>query len=91
MGDESLNGDGVRFEPKEALVSGVDGLDSLRYIISQSPNFLHQGGWLLVEHGCDQGLEVRKLFLSRGYSEVSTHSDLNHRERATLGCIKRSC
>ena len=91
MGDESLDGDGVRFEPRDALVSGVDGLESLRYIISQSPNFLHQGGWLLVEHGCDQGLEVRKLFLSRGYSEVSTHSDLNHRERITLGCTKRSC
>ncbi len=88
IGDDKLDGDGVRFEPKEALVSGVDGLDSLRYIISQSSKFLHHGGWLILEHGCDQGAEVRKLFLSRGYGEVSTYSDLNHRERITLGCFK---
>ena len=90
IGDENLDGDGVRSEPKEALVSGVDGLDSLRYIISQSPNFLHHDGWLIVEHGCDQGAEVRQLFLSEGYVEVLIYSDLNHQERITLGCANCS-
>ncbi|WP_238984816.1 peptide chain release factor N(5)-glutamine methyltransferase [Ectothiorhodospira haloalkaliphila] len=42
-------------EPREALVSGADGLDDLRQIVAGAPDHLLAGGWLLVEHGADQG------------------------------------
>ncbi|HEY6597955.1 MAG TPA: peptide chain release factor N(5)-glutamine methyltransferase, partial [Pseudomonadales bacterium] len=42
-------------EPRLALVAGVDGLDALRNIIDGAPHRLADEGWLLVEHGFDQG------------------------------------
>ena len=45
----------VRFEPASALVSGAEGLDDLILLIGQSVMFLKPNGWLLVEHGYDQG------------------------------------
>ena len=45
----------VRFEPASALVSGDDGLNDLRLVCSQSVDYLADGGWLLLEHGFDQG------------------------------------
>ena len=75
----------VRFEPSSALVSGVDGLDDLKLIVTQSPDYLVTGGWLLVEHGYDQGSAVRNLFVSAGFSNVTTRRDYNHLDRVTLG------
>ena len=48
-------------EPLAALVSGPEGLDALRTIIGQSPRVLRTGGWLVLEHGFDQGGAVRTL------------------------------
>jgi len=75
----------VRFEPSSALVSGVDGLDDLKLIVTQSPDYLVTGGWLLVEHGYDQGSAVRNLFVSAGFSNVTTRRDYNDLDRVTLG------
>ena len=41
-------------EPRQALVSGADGLDDIRRIVAQAPAHLAPGGWLLLEHGWDQ-------------------------------------
>ena len=43
------------------------------------------GGWLLVEHGWDQGAAVRVLFKQAGFVEVATEADLEERDRVTLG------
>lgn len=75
----------VRFEPASALVSGVDGLDDIRVIISQSTSYLRANGWLVIEHGCDQGPAARDLMLSTGFSQVATHQDYNHLDRVTVG------
>ena len=83
--DPHLEQGDVRFEPSSALVSGADGLDDLRKIVSQSPDYLADGGWLLVEHGCEQGNAVRELFISAGFSEVVTQRDYNNLDRVTLG------
>jgi release factor glutamine methyltransferase len=79
-----LKGD-LRFEPRMALASGVDGLDALRVIASGAPRHLLPGGWLLVEHGHDQGAAVRELFTAAGLQGVATERDLEQRERVTLG------
>ena len=65
----------LRFEPPAALVSGADGLDALRVIIAQVPNYLKPGGWLLLEHGYDQGETVPALLREYGFVAVSDHRD----------------
>jgi release factor glutamine methyltransferase len=65
----------LRFEPFTALVSGVDGLQALRTLIAQAPNSLRFGGWLLLEHGYDQGESVPALLTACGFVEVADHQD----------------
>jgi release factor glutamine methyltransferase len=84
-GDPHLSQGDVRFEPASALVSGDDGLDDLRLVCSQSVDYLADGGWLLLEHGFDQGAAVRELLERAGFNSVETRPDLNGCERITLG------
>ena len=85
-GDRHLTQGDVRFEPASALVSGSDGLDDLRLLIAESVNYLADRGWLMVEHGYQQGPAVRELFRQAGFKAVETRADLNGLERITLGC-----
>lgn len=84
--DPHLQRGDVRFEPSSALVAGLDGLDALRIIIGQAPMHLSPHGWLLVEHGYDQGNSVRRLFDLTGFKQIKTHADLNLQDRVTMGC-----
>jgi len=83
--DHHLTQGDVRFEPASALVSGSDGLDDLRLIVGQAPDWLVEGGWLLVEHGFDQAEAVAELFRARGFKDVETRRDYGNRDRMTLG------
>lgn len=83
--DPHLGQGDLRFEPRSALASGPDGLDAIRLIVSQAPTYLLPGGWLLVEHGNDQGAAVRALFQGQGFAQVATARDLERRERVTRG------
>ncbi|MGB2679789.1 MAG: peptide chain release factor N(5)-glutamine methyltransferase [Candidatus Competibacter sp.] len=65
----------LRFEPAEALVAGAGGLDALRAIIAQAPSCLSPGGWLLLEHGYDQGEAAPALLRQRGFVEVVDYPD----------------
>lgn len=75
----------VRFEPRSALVAAKEGLADLAWIIAQSRRFLRPGGWLLLEHGWQQGEAVRALFSDQGYVQVETCRDYGDNERLTLG------
>lgn len=66
----------LRHEPMEALTSGTDGLDDIRTLVDQAPAWLQWGGWLLFEHGYDQGDAVQALLASRGFSHVQARTDL---------------
>lgn len=83
--DPHLKQGDLRFEPRSALASGPDGLDAIRVIAHDAPLHLHPGGWLLVEHGHDQGPAVRMLLAAAGLESVSTERDLEQRDRVTLG------
>ncbi|MDY7568126.1 peptide chain release factor N(5)-glutamine methyltransferase [Pseudomonas sp. RTC3] len=83
--DPHLVAGDVRFEPSSALVAGVDGLDDLRVIITQAPDYLDVGGWLLLEHGYDQAAAVRDLMAGQGFERVHSRKDLGGHERITLG------
>ncbi len=77
--------DALRYEPAPALSSGADGLDAIRIIASAAPAHLRSGGWLLLEHGRDQGDAVRALLQAAGFDRVETCRDLERRDRVTLG------
>ncbi|EPJ86857.1 hemK protein [Pseudomonas sp. CFII64] len=83
--DPHLVAGDVRFEPSSALVAGAEGLDDLRLIVDQAPAHLNAGGWLLLEHGFDQGVAVRELLSSKGFEKIQTRRDLGEHERITFG------
>ena len=82
--DHHLKEGDVRFEPESALVSGEDGLDDIRFLIREAPNWLADGGWLMLEHGYDQGEAVRGLFSTAGWRNIETRRDYGANERLTL-------
>lgn len=86
--DPHLGQGDVRFEPDSALVSGADGLDDLRHIIVQAPAYLRPAGWLLLEHGYDQGASVRELLTESGFIDVQTRRDYGGQERVTFGRLE---
>ena len=75
----------VRFEPLTALVAGDHGLADIVHIIEQSKHMLTPGGYLLLEHGWQQGQAVRDAFTRSGYQAVETCRDYGGNERITLG------
>ena len=83
--DPHLTAGDVRFEPPEALVSGPHGLDMLETLAREAPPRLACGGWLVLEHGHDQGPAVRALLAGAGLGAVETMRDLAGNERVTLG------
>ncbi|MEO6664861.1 MAG: peptide chain release factor N(5)-glutamine methyltransferase [Rubrivivax sp.] len=72
-------------EPIEALTSGADGLDALRTIIAGAPGHLLPGGWLLLEHGHDQGPAVQQLLRAAGFGGIETRNDLAGLARCSRG------
>lgn len=84
-GDPHLREGDLRFEPALALASGPDGLDAIRAITRDSRGHLLERGWLLLEHGFDQGPAVRGLLLATGFAGVFTTRDLERRERVSGG------
>jgi len=83
--DPHLQQGDLRFEPACALASGIDGLDDIRRIVAGAPEHLQPTGWLLIEHGWDQGAAIRTLFDAAGFADVQTQQDLEQRDRVTLG------
>lgn len=76
----------VRFEPRSALVAADQGLADLSAIIAAAPEYLQAGGWLLLEHGFEQGDAVRERLRDAGFGDVSTRRDLSGQERISGGC-----
>lgn len=89
-GDPHLSQGDLPHEPASALSSGVDGLDAIRVIAAQAPAYLRPGGWLLLEHGWNQGEPVRALLSAAGFVDVATHHDLERRERVSVGRLPAS-
>ncbi|HEY8681854.1 MAG TPA: peptide chain release factor N(5)-glutamine methyltransferase [Rhodanobacter sp.] len=83
--DPHLEQGDLRFEPIGALASGSDGLDDIRCIVNDARTHLEPGGWLLFEHGWNQGEAARALLREAGYAEVFTARDLEQRDRVTGG------
>jgi len=75
----------LRFEPRNALASGLDGLDDIRLICEQAFNYLKPGAWLIFEHGLNQGQRCRDLLNKKKYQHVFTERDLAGLDRISGG------
>lgn len=83
--DNHLSQGDLRFEPKDALVSGVNGLDALVHIIENSYERLAPNGWLLLEHGYTQGQAVTETLKQFGYHDIQCWQDWQGHDRVSGG------
>lgn len=84
--DEHLKA--LTYEPISALVSEDNGLLDIKKIVRDAKIHLNKNGLLLIEHGYDQGKNVREIFISCGFCQVATIKDLHDCDRVTLGFNK---
>jgi release factor glutamine methyltransferase len=75
----------LRFEPADALTDHADGLSAIRIIVGGAGSRLLPGGWLLLEHGYHQAVDVRALLNSHGFECIQSWQDLAGIERASGG------
>ena len=73
----------LRHEPTIALVAADEGLADIGHIIGRAPTFLVANGWLILEHGYDQGPKVQAMLQTAGYENIEAHDDLGQHHRAT--------
>lgn len=84
-GDPHLSQGDLRFEPRVALVGGVDGLDCIRTLVRGAARHLKPRGALYFEHGHDQAAACRALLECARFEGVQTITDLAGMERVTGG------
>ena len=85
--DPHLSQGDLRFEPPSALIAQEHGLSDLAVICRQAAVRLRAGGYLLLEHGYEQGAQVRSLLEREGFREVRSERDLAGHERVSLGML----
>lgn len=78
---------GLTDEPISALIADNKGMADICHIVKTAPQFLQPHGLLAIEHGYDQGEQVRGVFLSNGFDDVITVKDYGDNERVTLGVL----
>lgn len=83
--DRHLDEGDLRYEPRAALVGGVDGLAAIRSICAAAPGHMQPAGWLCVEHGQGQDAEVRDCFERAGLESVASRPDLAGIARIVAG------
>ena len=75
----------LQFEPQTALTDFDDGLSCIKIIVQQAIMKLKSDGWLLIEHGYNQGTDVRDIFKRDGFKNIETIKDYADLERITIG------
>jgi release factor glutamine methyltransferase len=86
----SLQPEVTKWEPREALLAGPDGLDAYRSFIPECAHHLNRYsarmmGALAVEVGEGQAPAVAELMREAGFGEVETRRDLAGIERVVVG------
>jgi release factor glutamine methyltransferase len=75
----------VSYEPRGALIAGLDGLEAISILVSEAKTHLFRQGWLIVEHGYDQQGSVIKLFAAHGYKNIQGLTDYAGQGRVVIG------
>ncbi|HBG00580.1 MAG TPA: peptide chain release factor N(5)-glutamine methyltransferase [Firmicutes bacterium] len=71
-------------EPALALDGGPDGLDFYRRILGQAASFLEQPGFVVLEIGWDQGIDVRSIGEQAGFRWRETSKDYSGQDRVVV-------
>ncbi|MEW5993772.1 MAG: peptide chain release factor N(5)-glutamine methyltransferase [Candidatus Zixiibacteriota bacterium] len=75
----------VLADPKEALLAGDDGLDAIRVLLREAPDYLAKGGRIMFEIGYRQAESITKLTESDDrYRTISIIKDLNDIDRVVI-------
>jgi release factor glutamine methyltransferase len=83
--DPHLSSSELKFEPQTALVAENQGFSAYQEIISQAPNCLMADGFLVLEHGKDQGKTVQELMRSHHFENIKQYYDLAGIDRVCSG------
>lgn len=74
-------------EPIVALTDFNDGLSHIKTIIKNAKYYLNSKGKLYIEHGYQQGSQVRELMKKNNFSNINTFKDYAKLERFTVGLL----
>jgi release factor glutamine methyltransferase len=75
----------VLADPKISLISGVEGLDFIRRLIEEAPDYLKRSGRLMFEIGFDQSEKVKEISeKDTRYRSFSLMQDLNNIDRVVV-------
>ena len=73
-----------KYDPKIALDGGADGLKDYLKIAEIAPKILKKGGYILLEVGSGQALDVQKIFEQNDLTHISTLKDYAGIERVVV-------
>jgi release factor glutamine methyltransferase len=78
------------YEPKSALLAGVDGLDVYRRIVEKADEFLKDDAALILEIGYAQGGAVKELLDQADiFAEVKIEKDFHNNDRVAIAKKER--
>jgi release factor glutamine methyltransferase len=81
----SLEPEISRYEPRQAVVAGEDGLETIAAVAATSSAALTERGALALEVGAGQAGEAAELLLDLGFGQVEGRQDLARIPRVVLG------
>lgn len=73
------------YDPVLALDGGEDGLRFYREIASAAGNYLHKGGYLMLEIGAAQADDVSGILQAAGFRAIKIYRDLAGLDRVAAG------
>jgi release factor glutamine methyltransferase len=76
----------TRYEPREALVGGADGVEAIASTVPAAVAALEPGASLALEVGAGQAGPVAELLLELGFGQVEGRQDLAGIPRVVLAC-----
>ncbi len=83
--DPHLKQGDVRFEPVQALTSGITGMDAIEHLCQRAHQHLSPGGMLIFEHGYDQQQTVFDCLKTNGFKDITQYQDFAGHTRISAG------
>ena len=66
------------YEPKLALLGGIEGTEFINQLIIKATKLLKNGGEIFLEVGYDQANKVKELLSLNGFKSINIKNDLNN-------------
>ena len=78
---DELSAEVIKYDPEIALFAGRDGLDAYKKIIPNLPKFLKPDGFVALETGASQGVQVKNMMNAVGFIDAKIVKDLSGKDR----------